>query len=399
MKTTWLGSRGIGFNREVAMVRKQMALSLLATASLLMVMPLGAQYPRVRDSAGVRIVENSAMASAPIAFRIDPRPTFSIGGLDTPSEIDEQAGITSARRLPDGRVITTERHRVRIWSPSGELLLTFGAEGEGPGESRRYSGVCLLPNGNIAVVSSTPPRIAVHAPNGTLRSTANLQVGPDASGCFADGSVARGRTFNAEGQDAPLKRYAQFHRISATGDTLGVLGTGLWGVWQRVGIFTNAAAQGEQFLIGAGVRPEFHIVDWNGALRQVIRTADPVRRVTAAEARKGGKGFIEAINVRGGRFLAGSEEGIPLGTWPSHGFLRFGSDQMIWVREPEFIEAPDWFAFTPTGELLGRLQSPREILGSATVKEFGAGEVILSWEDDDGARHLSIHRLIRVPPR
>jgi hypothetical protein len=357
---------------------------------------LAAQYPRVRDSAGVRIVENRAMADAPLAFRLDPRPTFSIGGLDTPSEIDERGGITSARRLADGRVITTEPTRVRIWSPSGALLASFGASGDGPGESRRYSGTCSLPNGNIAVHSSNPPRMSVHGPDGTLRSTTNLPVGAEATGCFTDGSVARGSTYNSGDREVPLKRYAQFRRLSTTGDTLNPLGLALWGVYQRVFLLPGAAAEGEWFVIGAGLKPEFKVYNGHGALRQVIRTADPIRRVTAAEARKGGRGFIEAINVREGRFEEGSESGIPLGTWPSHGPIRIGADGMIWVREGEHEEAPDWFGFAPTGELVGRLQPPREILGSAGVRTFGAGEVFLSWEDGDGAKRLSIHRLIRV---
>ena len=52
-----------------------LAISCVVTAT-------GARSPTVRDSAGVRIVENPPRATAPVRFVLDTVPRLDVGGLE-----------------------------------------------------------------------------------------------------------------------------------------------------------------------------------------------------------------------------------------------------------------------------------------------------------------------------
>ncbi|MFN2326434.1 MAG: hypothetical protein ABR551_11175, partial [Gemmatimonadales bacterium] len=129
-----------------------------------------------RDSAGIRIVENwtPALAAARM-WRVEPRPTVSIGGLsDDPRH--ELHRVMGATRLRDGRIAIGNQasSSIRFFGPDGRFLSEAGRSGDGPGEFRQILGMLPLPGDTllvgdlrrIHVYSSEGRHIRSHQPQG-----------------------------------------------------------------------------------------------------------------------------------------------------------------------------------------------------------------------------------------
>lgn len=91
-----------------------------------------ADAPVVRDSAGVRIVENR-MPGERVAFRLEAEPEVSIGALDGPAEYTFE-GVKGGARLEDGRLVIADGSELKFYDAAGRHLMTAGGAGEGPGE-------------------------------------------------------------------------------------------------------------------------------------------------------------------------------------------------------------------------------------------------------------------------
>lgn len=89
----------------------------------------------VVDSAGVEIVTNPWTGDWEVPeWTLAEEPEFSVGD-PAPSPEYELHRVYYARSFPDGRVLVSMNlTECRVFSPEGEHLLTFGREGEGPGE-------------------------------------------------------------------------------------------------------------------------------------------------------------------------------------------------------------------------------------------------------------------------
>src|SRR5690606_1239133 len=88
----------------------------------------------IRDSAGVRIVENG---DAGAACHLAAEPMLELGVLEGAPEY-QLHGVVHAIRLPDGEVAIANAgsREVRLYDQNGRFLRAFGREGDGPGEFR-----------------------------------------------------------------------------------------------------------------------------------------------------------------------------------------------------------------------------------------------------------------------
>lgn len=104
----------------------------------------------IRDSAGVRIVENGPLSDGQIAFRLSEDPIYRIGWADGDYQFN---GITSGGLLPDGSAVVGDRGsgQVIVLSAGGELRHVFGGKGEGPDEIGMLSSVRVLPPDTVVV--------------------------------------------------------------------------------------------------------------------------------------------------------------------------------------------------------------------------------------------------------
>lgn len=147
----------------------------------------GVPEPTVRDSAGVRIVENGALPTG--VWRAGAEPLFTVGWA--PSE-PTFTWLQSGRILPDGGALigdsgSGEIHRI---GADGSVVGSWGRRGEGPGEYQRIEAL-LLRGDSIFVSDGRLGRVTVLSPDGDVR-TEQLMAGTflhRASAILADGRV------------------------------------------------------------------------------------------------------------------------------------------------------------------------------------------------------------------
>jgi hypothetical protein len=91
----------------------------------------------IRDSAGIRVVENRSPVWDSVPWRVAGRPTARIGHAGD-DETRQLHFPTSAVRLASGTIVVAERGnaRLRFFDAAGNPLRSAGREGGGPGEFR-----------------------------------------------------------------------------------------------------------------------------------------------------------------------------------------------------------------------------------------------------------------------
>ena len=129
-------------------------------------------------------------AQSPFAGSADVRlePVFVIGGEDEPdddlvlySPVD--VAVDAAGNL---FVLDHKMSHVKKFSPDGDLLATFGREGEGPGEFRRGGHLIMAPDGNVLLYDGGNRRFVMYDNDGAYLDTWGFQrnvwgadMGPD----------------------------------------------------------------------------------------------------------------------------------------------------------------------------------------------------------------------------
>ena len=123
---------------------------------------------QVRDSAGIRIIENQSPAEGSrLAWRIGPEPALTIGSVEGTGGFQFHL-VDDAVKLGDGRLVVANggSHQLLIFDGDGSYLTAWGQKGEGPGDfggthgsdafgSRLFSTE-PWPGDSIAVCHGTP---------------------------------------------------------------------------------------------------------------------------------------------------------------------------------------------------------------------------------------------------
>ncbi len=160
------------------------ALAIAATACDSPPPEPGAPRVTVRDSAGIRIVENHASAWGNSAlWHVDPDPEFVIGAADVIESADDPShvvwGVQGVARLSNGNVLLHSwgEEAVMLFEPSGALLTMIGRKGEGPGEFVRPEHIQVLPGDTIAVWDYGFSRVNHFDSTGAFVGERRLDVG------------------------------------------------------------------------------------------------------------------------------------------------------------------------------------------------------------------------------
>jgi hypothetical protein len=146
----------------------------------------------VRDSAGMRIVENPAPAFAP-TWTLEPLPVASIGdGMGDPAL--ELHDVTDVILMADGSVVVANAgtHEVRLYSPSGRPGHAVGGPGEGPGEFMGEIQLACMPGDSILAYDWSLRRATVldrHAVVGRTIDLRHLDPNVNLRGVQADGTL------------------------------------------------------------------------------------------------------------------------------------------------------------------------------------------------------------------
>jgi hypothetical protein len=373
----------------------------------------GAQsVPRIRDSAGVRIIENGARLSAPVRFALGTKPLMDVGGLEdnTANEFNHKQGYLRGVLLSTGDLAVIDVNRLHFFDPAGKRKRIVGREGSGPGEFRYLTGICRTRGDSIVVTDARNSRLTVL--DGTGSYVRDI-VNPDPSaylpfnGCLGDGTFVLQRfTRMPESRSIRVTR----HRLDGSVvDSVGPFDAGPYDMATQREAQVIAAGKSVYFADGFGDVRVFAVSEprqaalvpaREGTLRQtIIRSADPLVGITDEDREKGWMSTIptntpsDQVKQRMDRMRAMPRDK----TWPAHFRAQVDPAGRVWLEDyPRPNGVRGWTAFDADGKLLGRLIIPSQAGKRFDVVGFEGDRLLVARYDDDGAAHLTLYPILPV---
>ncbi|HST58049.1 MAG TPA: hypothetical protein VLK84_05170, partial [Longimicrobium sp.] len=372
----------------------------------------------VRDSAGVRIVENRGVDALPaLAWRVDEAPAVDIGGEAGPALHQ----VTDACRLGDGRIVVASSgtQQLHVFGADGRHLLAMGRDGDGPGEFRSIFFVGAMPGDSIATWDPVLSRFSVFSQAGrfvravTPGSSSGAPL-PRVLGLLPGARFVAAMTTGAAGIPAPGKAARdtlEFQVVDASGALVGSLGrfpgteqiafVDGEGMLMRplpFGQATVAAVHGGMLYVGHGDRYEVSIHRPGAGLRSRIRGDRTRLPVTEGDIQAYRRELVTIGGTQDGRAerqLTQLLDGAPYPEkMPAMMALEVDTDGNVWVQEtrrPGDAAAETWTVHSAEGAALGTVSVPRGL----RVKQIGRDWILGLALDDAGGEHVRLHRLKR----
>ena len=375
----------------------------------------------VRDSAGVRITENARPPEGSrLPWRIGPEPTVSIGELEGEEPYMLHGAIRFAR-LSDGRIVVADytSSEVRMFDASGSHLVSWGGDGEGPGEFLTLTHAAPWPGDSILAWYTSGLGISVFDSDGNHGRSFGLRSGeeelwrrPRPIAVRSDGTIlsindpenadtAVVEIWDGDGAlVASLGSHPHRELIVATNERGSrqlrfpaygrELVTGQWG---------------DLVVASHTTRYEIRAFRGDGTLARIVRR-EHVPRAPTQEDREA---YIEEQLARAtSRVPAGilemeameiwmrMEETTPLAeAFPA--FSRVLSDAAgnLWVREYDFPReerpAPLWTVFDPEGRVLGFIETPKGL----RIGQIGEDYILGHARDELDVEYIQVWPLER----
>lgn len=267
----------------------------------------------VRDSAGVRIVENRS--SSGVALRLDSLPSLEIGPGGGPTS--EFISPISAVRRADGWIVAAgwAMTELQVFDAAGRWRRTVGRRGSGPGEFEALGFVFQAAGGDLVTFEPGAQRVQRWSSSADFQSLAVLTSPggrPTAAvtGVFEDHSLLLSLRAPDEAAGTPVtsrQRIALFRAQVPEGqwDSLfSYLGrpairhpqNPAWSAGAP--LFTpgpSLAQRGRRLAFTPGDRFEVQIWNERGELEQVIRRPAEPRAITPAEFERALQAVVESF--------------------------------------------------------------------------------------------------------
>lgn len=370
----------------------------------------GAAPPEVRDSMGVRIVENPFPGAAELSWELRP-----VAVLGDPRDGAPFAEIRAVDVAPDGSILVLDRGdgRVTVWSPDGVRRGTFGGRGSGPGEVVTPGYTRALSDGRFVIGEVFPPRLHWYDGSGRYLETERVRPAPDAPPVLA--TMAQWRVTRSGDVFVRLSHASPSH-VDGTPVVLGTLGpSGTLDTLARWTERTTPARLPRIFeadwswdvdpergaVVSPGARYELRRLDRTGALVEKVRLGTPRVRVTEELERRALDRFYERFSGEDVseavlRDLRDRLEVAP--HLPAVQGIRVSeSDGTMWVEAPtrersgEVEEPGAWDVFGADGRYLGRLRPP-----AGFRLEGVRGDLLFGIERDTlGVTRARVYRVVR----
>lgn len=381
----------------------------------------------VRDSAGIRIVENHAPTwQTDEGWSIAPEPTTEIGSAEGDPEY-LLFSVSDALRMPDGRIVVVNNgsREVRFYDSTGRYLYALGGEGEGPGEFRapwrvrRLEGDTLVVwdmgyPGSLSFFDETANYVDRSPIDRARLSAAMPQWFAEGGELLPDGTFLL-RLFNQEapnmGREGPYRSEegwilspVDVSRV----DTVGFfLGGEQFGYEVEGEVTSNGLPFGRDTYVTGGGEPvriyvadsgryEVQVFSSTGILEMIIRrdyepipvTADNIR---AREEQY--REFTERVpEAQRRRFLAFLDVVEYPETKPVLGTLHVDADGNLWMFDARRTE--DDYAlsvFDRDGVWLGRVTLPTWL----QIREIGPDYVLGMRRDELGIEKVLLYKLLK----
>lgn len=378
----------------------------------------------IRDSAGIRIVENATpLWHEEETWRLSADPITEIG--NTPGDPNHDLyQVRDAVRLEDGRIVVANggSKELRFYDASGAHVQTVGGVGGGPGEFNELRWMQQVDDSLIAY-DPFPPRLLFFDLRGNyarsfLFQAAKDNVYPLPRALFDDGSIlANLATFDPNDRPEGLIRrpvtYARYNE-AGTGDTLGSFpGSEMYA--QRFGQsgrsfttpffqrFTYVFPYATGFSTATNDAYEIRLYSRTGTLESIIRKDHVNLEVQQSDVdflRDHYMGLTSDENARAR--IESTLQGMPVPeTMPAFGWSRLPSGPPVIADDEENIWVIDyshpaderirWSVFDPGGQWLGVVDFPMRIEPLHIGDDFLLGLV----RDEFDVERVRLYELIK----
>ena len=379
----------------------------------------------VRDSAGIRVIENPRPPDGSrLDWRIGPEPTVSIGQVEG-EEPYMLHRVRDATRLPDGRIVVANSgtEEVRVFDAFGTHLFSSGGAGEGPGEFRSLWRVAAWPGDSIVALDLVERRYSIFDSRGGYGRTFVLETDETAprerryfnplavrrdgsilvwSGQYGDTAVVEIR--DGEGQLSVSLGAHPNHEIVLARASGGISEPGPAAYSREL----VTSLWGDLVVVSPNDRYEIKAFEADGTLSRIVRRRHEPRTPTAADKEI----HVERrmAEYRSGRdpltgagppedmlsTLREMMESIPLAaTFPAFSEILTDDAGHLWVREYDFPQeerpAPLWMVFDPEGHLLGFIEIPPEL----RIHHIGEDYILVHTRDELDVEYVQVWPLER----
>lgn len=391
-------------------MRRCLALFLIPLAACADHTP-SAGAPTVRDSAGIRIVENTGPNWRPgQEWGLSAEPVLEIGGGD--SEEDQLFGVRGAYRLGDGRIVIANggTREIRFYAPDGEFLSASGGEGQGPGEFEWLEGVWRLRGDSLVAKDQYyKPQLSIFDPNGVFVRTVRLDALLGVIGVFDDGSILAQGSPRMAGELAGFQRYdAPLYHIPPEGEPSSHIGdfrgSEIYQVvsGNSVSVYEPFFARSTQYLaaggsvyVAANDSYEYRLHKPDGTLRTIVRrnvTPLPVRREDVARHREAKLAPAPDANRRRRWEEVFREMPVP-NTMPAYAEIHVDDLLNVWVLEYQRPGSDEvrWTVFDSAGAMLGEVQGHPGV----TPYHIGPAHMVGLWREDLDVEHVRVYEITK----
>jgi hypothetical protein len=320
-----------------------------------------------------------------------PLPDLVIGeGVDA---VHVFLSVADAARLDDGNIVVLGSSSLRVFSPGGLLLRSFGRSGEGPGEFAKPISLQIGPGDSLYVFDSGHQRLSVFSPAGELLRDARIQeaISPTHEiGRFTDG------TWFARGADRVMAaRPGDMARDTVTFALLTDRMT--WGrrLARVPGVYTSSVSiggrqgarqtpfspepisdhHGRCLYLASGESPQVTVLEATGHLVRTLQSNDPSRAASPGDWDRWVDYMSEPVPAdRRGEYRRVVDRIPRMERLPVFHDLVVDRQGYIWMQHyaAPFGEGTDFTILASTGEAVGRVEFPEAL----KILEIGVDYVL-----------------------
>ena len=364
-----------------------------------------------RDSAGIEIVE----ALRPLwgdssLWSIDPEPLIdlTVAGSGPAHEFYRPG---SMRQRPDATLVLADRssREVRVYSPTGEFLGSFGGRGEGPGEFRNLQ---VIENAGDTLLALGNGRVTVAAPDLAVVRTFNLAPFTNNLHYLGAGAILTESYSPRPQGNAPneVNRHAEplilFDldgvRIDSIGETRGtesyayVREGRIAGAPPLFGKTSQIAVLGQRIFRGSSDAMQVEELDMSGSLVRILRIPGYPLDLSDAQVAAERDARLGALRPGSTSVFRLLVEDLPAATTrPAYAEMVVDPSGAIWLElfrgEGEQDRPQEWLVLDADGTWLGTVGIPDRF----TVSDITMDAVLGVWEDELDVEHPQVLRLNR----
>ena len=338
----------------------------------------------MRDSSGVRIIDNAVPDSAPrLLWRVGERPLLTIGESEGETA-HELFGVEDALRLDDGRILVANggTSEVRVFDRTARYVGSWGREGEGPGEFTGLTDLWPWPGDSVMAWDFLQNRLTIFDLDGGFVRTQRLAQGEGLGvgrieGVLPDRSLITASLVSFDPGDRTsglVRRSREFVRVASDGVRMSSLGEHQdeeYYVRAEVGAIlrhpfrrsVHSVVWNGRIVISASDHYEIRAYGPGGDLQLIVRRDHARRAVTQSDVDTYVAERLYGSDPQARPTLERVLRGLPpVESFPAFSQLVVDDTGDLWVRE---YRHPDdarsiWTVFSSDGRLRGLVETPAQ---------------------------------------